>query len=91
MLYQLRHGSDRSLSPGACAMRNSDGGEEIRMAIAVDREREPSLLERVTAALTPLPLGPCHVAALPRIPRNAGGQIERELLRSAIAKAAVPT
>lgn len=69
---------------GVCSIRDPDGIEELFVGIADAEYDDREILRRLTEALTPFPVGLFRVMRLPRIPRNANGKIQRDLLRSAI-------
>ena len=73
---------------GVCSIRDPDGIEVLFVAIVEAEHHDPELLRRLTEALTPFPVGLFRVMRLPRIPRNANGKIQRDLLKSAIARGA---
>ncbi|MGE5201069.1 MAG: class I adenylate-forming enzyme family protein [Acidobacteriota bacterium] len=70
---------------GVCAVRNSEGIEEICVAVANPRHDDADLLARVKAAFKGYPVGHFLVVKLPRIPRNANGKIERKRLAEIVA------
>ena len=69
---------------GVCSIRNRDGIEEIWIAVADCPTADRELVQRLEQALGRLQLGTFHVTRLPRVPRNASGKIQRDLLRAAI-------
>jgi acyl-coenzyme A synthetase/AMP-(fatty) acid ligase len=71
---------------GVCSLRNADGIEEICIALSGVRIGDRELAERLDRALRRFQLGKVHVLKLSGIPRNAGGKIERNLLKSVVAK-----
>lgn len=71
---------------GVCSLRNADGIEEICIAVSGVRIGDRELTERIDRALRRSQLGKIHVLKLSGIPRNAAGKIERNLLRSVVAK-----
>jgi acyl-coenzyme A synthetase/AMP-(fatty) acid ligase len=71
---------------GVCSLPNADGIEEICIAVSGVRIGDPELAERIGRALGRLQLGKVHVLKLRDIPRNDGGKIERDRLKSAVAK-----
>ena len=72
---------------GACSARNSDGLEEVCVAVVNPAEAEQELLRHIAEAFSRLELGRYHVIKLDHIPRNAVGKIERGRLKAAVAAA----
>ena len=70
---------------GVCSMRNSQGIEEVCVALVNPSEPEQELIARIAAAFSRLQLGKYHLVQLDRIPRNAVGKIERGRLKDAVA------
>ena len=70
---------------GVCAVRNSEGIEEICVAVANPGHDDADLMARVTAAFRDCHIGHFLVVKLPRIPRNANGKIERKRLAQIVA------
>ena len=73
---------------GVCSIRNRDGIEEIWIAVADCPLADPVLLQRLEGILQRLQVGRFKILRLPRLPRNASGKIERNLLRSTVIEAA---
>ena len=73
---------------GVCSLRNADGIEEIYIAVSGVRIDDRKLTERIGRTLRRFQLGNIHIFKLSGIPRNAGGKIQRDLLKSAVMKAA---
>jgi len=69
---------------GVCSLPNADGIEEIHVAFAGVRIDDRELAARLNRAFRGLQLGKIYVIKLPEIPRNAGGKIERGLLKRAV-------
>ncbi|MGE5202381.1 MAG: class I adenylate-forming enzyme family protein [Acidobacteriota bacterium] len=72
---------------GVTSVRNSEGIEEVHVAVVGATGDDAELLARISEALRHLQLGKFHVARLSVIPRNAAGKIRRDLLRSAVGAA----
>ncbi len=72
---------------GACSAANSDGIEEIWIAVVDAQVDDKELRERIKSGLRPLQFAAFHVVRLPQIPRNAGGKIQRDLLKRAVEAA----
>ena len=72
---------------GICTTRNAEGIEEVCVAIANPSHSDAELLERITRAFHNHHVGRFYVVKVPRIPRNANGKIQRDLLRQAVAAA----
>jgi len=72
---------------GVCSVRNSEGIEEICVAVASPGHDDAELLRRVTGAFRNHHVGRFRVVKLARIPRNPNGKIQRQLLEQAVAAA----
>ena len=72
---------------GVCSVRNAEGIEEICVAVANPGHSDAELLERVTHALRNDQVGRFHIVRVARIPRNANGKIQRDMLKQAVAAA----
>ena len=72
---------------GAFSLPNREGVEEIWIAVTDAKVDDKELRERIERGLRPLQLAAFHVVRLPRIPRNPGGKIQRDLLKRAVAEA----
>ena len=70
---------------GACTARNSEGIEEICLAVANPGHDDAELLARITRAFENHHVGRFHVIKVRRVPRNANGKIERDRLREIAA------
>ena len=71
---------------GVCSMRNAEGIEEICVAVANPGHSDAELMERVTRAFRDHRIGRhFYVVRVARIPRNANGKIQRNLLKQAVA------
>jgi len=70
---------------GVCSIHNADGIEEIVIVVSGARAGEQELLERIEPALNGLPVGKINILKVDRIPRNANGKIQRNLLKDAAA------
>jgi 2,3-dihydroxybenzoate-AMP ligase len=70
---------------GVCSIRNSEGIEEVCVAVSHADGEDTELLERIAGAFSHIQLGKFHVVRLDRIPRNEAGKIQRDRLKSAIA------
>lgn len=73
---------------GVCSIPNADGIEEIYVAVSGSRSSNEELLSRLTAALGRFQVGRFYLVRSDRIPRNANGKIQRDLLKRAVAAAA---
>jgi len=71
---------------GVCSIRNAEGIEELVVGISEVRCDDRELLERLTTALTPFRVGHFHAVKLVSIPRNANGKLQRDLLKSTVAR-----
>jgi acyl-coenzyme A synthetase/AMP-(fatty) acid ligase len=72
---------------GICTFANREGIQEIHVAVANVQVDQRELLDRITRALSGVPLGKIHVVILATIPRNPAGKIERAVLKEAVARA----
>lgn len=72
---------------GICSIPNADGIEEACIALSDARGTDQELMERITEAFRQVPLGGFYVIRLARIPRNANGKIQRDLLKQAATDA----
>jgi acyl-coenzyme A synthetase/AMP-(fatty) acid ligase len=72
---------------GVCSLRNTEGVEQLYVGIVDPGYDDRELLERLNRALSQARIGRFHIVKLPRIPRNANGKVQRDLLRSTIADA----
>lgn len=68
---------------GVCSIPNADGIEEICIAVSDARASDQELLERITHAFRDLQLGRFRVVKVARVPRNANGKLQRNLLKDA--------
>jgi acyl-coenzyme A synthetase/AMP-(fatty) acid ligase len=68
---------------GVCTTRNAEGFEEICVAVANPGHDDAELLKRVTDAFRNHPVGRFCVVKVARVPRNANGKIQRDLLKRA--------
>jgi acyl-coenzyme A synthetase/AMP-(fatty) acid ligase len=71
---------------GVCSVPSARGIEEMLIALVDPQGDERRVLEDLTRALAPFPIGAFRAAKLPAIPRNANGKIQRDRLRSAIVE-----
>jgi acyl-coenzyme A synthetase/AMP-(fatty) acid ligase len=75
---------------GVCAIANQDGIEEIWIALAGAESDAAALKARLEPSLRPLlQFAVFHVATLAQIPRNAGGKVQRDQLKRAVAEIAM--
>jgi acyl-CoA synthetase (AMP-forming)/AMP-acid ligase II len=72
---------------GVCSVRNPQGIEEICVAVADSGHGDAELLRRVTGAFRDQHVGRFSVVKAARIPRNANGKIQRDLLKQVAAAA----
>jgi acyl-coenzyme A synthetase/AMP-(fatty) acid ligase len=73
---------------GVCSIGNAEGIEEICVAVVNPSHGEGELMRRVTTAFHDHVIGRrFYVVKLARIPRNANGKIQRDLLKHAVAAA----
>jgi 2,3-dihydroxybenzoate-AMP ligase len=70
---------------GVCSIPNSQGIEEICVAVAGAHGSDQEVLEQVTRAFRNSHLGGFYVIRMDHIPRNANGKIQRNLLKDAAA------
>ncbi|HKX08321.1 MAG TPA: class I adenylate-forming enzyme family protein [Stellaceae bacterium] len=73
---------------GVCSLPNTDGLEEVYVAVSGGRTDNEELVARLNDAFRPFELGRFHVVRAARIPRNENGKIRRDVLRKAVAAAA---
>ncbi len=73
---------------GVCSARNAEGIEEVYVAVANPGHTDAELLRRVTDAFRNHVIGHFCVVKVARVPRNANGKIQRDLLRQAVVPAA---
>jgi acyl-coenzyme A synthetase/AMP-(fatty) acid ligase len=73
---------------GVCSARNSDGIEEIWIAVVDCQIAGQELVQRLEQALKRMQFGTFHVIRLAGVPRNASGKIERDRLKTAMMAAA---
>jgi len=76
---------------GVCSIRNSDGIEEICIAVTGCAIADAELLRRLEQVLGRLQVGTFRIMRLQQVPRNASGKIERERLRATMMEAASRT
>lgn len=72
---------------GVVSIPNSEGIEEIWIAVAGAPGNDKELWERIEEGLRALQFVTFHLVRLRRIPRNAGGKIQRDLLKRAVSGA----
>jgi len=70
-----------------CTMRNSDGIEELCIALPIGGAKDAELQERIERALNQWQIAGFHLFRLERIPRTVTGKIQRNLLKDAIVRA----
>lgn len=73
---------------GVCSFPNSEGIEEVYVAVSGVRQTSAELLAQIDQSFAGQQLGSFRVLILPSIPRNAAGKIMRAALKDAIAAAA---
>ncbi len=66
---------------GVCSVQNPDGIEEIWVIAAAPRCSDEALEEGVIRAFDGIQLGRFHIARVDRVPRNANGKLQRDLLK----------
>lgn len=72
---------------GVCSLPNTDGVEEIYMAVSGNRTSVEELVARLKNAFRSAHLGKFYVVLAPRIPRNENGKIQRNVLKKWVAEA----
>jgi 2,3-dihydroxybenzoate-AMP ligase len=70
---------------GACSFPNSEGIEEIYIAVSLADGDANQIVRRIADALSRHRYRNFCVLTLPSIPRNANGKIQRDLLKQAVA------
>jgi 2,3-dihydroxybenzoate-AMP ligase len=70
-----------------CTIPNAEGIEALFVGVSDAGYGDSELLQRLNDALGPFLLGQFYVVKLPRIPRNANGKIQRDLLKRAVVGA----
>lgn len=70
---------------GVCSLSNTEGVEEVYVAVAGADGDDADLHHRLAPAFAGHTYGPVSVVRLPRIPRNANGKILRSALKEAVA------
>jgi len=70
-----------------CSIPNAAGIEALFVGVTDVGDDDRELLHRLNDALGPFQLGQFYVVKLPRIPRNANGKIQRDLLKRAVVGA----
>jgi acyl-coenzyme A synthetase/AMP-(fatty) acid ligase len=73
---------------GVCSIPNAEGIEEIYVVVAGSRTSSESLVARLNRTFSEYQVGTFYVLEATRIPRNANGKIQRDVLRQAVAVAA---
>ncbi|HLJ22437.1 MAG TPA: hypothetical protein VKU84_19675 [Stellaceae bacterium] len=71
---------------GICTVPNADGIEEICVAVSDAQGSDRELVERLTHAFRRFQFGDFHVIKVQRVPRNANGKIQRDVLKSIAAE-----
>ncbi len=72
---------------GVVSRPSTDGIEELWIAVVGGPEDNDALEARILQGLSALQFATIHIVRLSHIPRNAGGKIQRDLLREAVAEA----
>ena len=72
---------------GVCSLPNAEGIEEIYVAVSRGRTSYEDLIARLNKPFTTLQLGRYYVVPAARIPRNANGKIQRDVLKQDIVMA----
>ena len=67
---------------GVCSVRNSEGIEQVYVAISGAQENDQELAQHIARAFAGRRLGNVYIVKLSGIPRNANGKIEREVLKA---------
>jgi fatty-acyl-CoA synthase/long-chain acyl-CoA synthetase len=73
---------------GVCSFANSEGIEEVYVAVSGVRQSHAELLAHIEQSFAGQQLGSFRILILPSIPRNAAGKIMRAALKETIAAAA---
>jgi acyl-coenzyme A synthetase/AMP-(fatty) acid ligase len=76
---------------GICSLRNSDGFEEICVAVVADGISDRDLSAHILNALRTIELGRVHICKTDALPRNEAGKIQRDELCRLVASAARAT
>lgn len=71
---------------GVCSIRNAEGIEEVYVAVSGVQGDDQELVARIRQAFAGRNLGIFHIAKLNRIPRNANGKIERDVLSESVVR-----
>jgi len=72
---------------GVCSLPNTDGIEEVYVAVSGNRTSSEEVVARLNDAFRPYQLGRFYVVRAARIPRNENGKIQRDILKTALAEA----
>jgi acyl-CoA synthetase (AMP-forming)/AMP-acid ligase II len=70
---------------GICSLPNADGIEEVCVVVSDARVGDHELVEQITRAFQGFQFGKFHVIRAQRVPRNANGKIQRDVLKSGAA------
>lgn len=71
---------------GVCSVPNADGIDEIHIVVSDVRCSMEELSSRIAAAFGAAQLGKVYLWPANRIPRNANGKIQRDLLKRVVAR-----
>jgi acyl-CoA synthetase (AMP-forming)/AMP-acid ligase II len=71
---------------GVCSVRNSEGIEQVHVAVSGAQDSDQELAQHITRAFAGRRLGNFFIVKLDRIPRNANGKIERGALKELIVR-----
>jgi acyl-CoA synthetase (AMP-forming)/AMP-acid ligase II len=80
-----KHGAGQDVA--VCSIRNSDGIDELCIALPSGVTCEGAARERIELALRQSQIATFHFFSLDQIPRTATGKIQRGLLKEAVARA----
>jgi 2,3-dihydroxybenzoate-AMP ligase len=81
----MRNGVGRDVA--VCTIPNSDGIEELCIALPTGAAKDTALQERIEQALNQWHIPTFYLFTLDRIPRTVTGKVQRNLLKEAIAQA----
>jgi len=81
----MKHGAGQEVA--VCSIRNSDGIEELCIALPAGATYASAAQEQIERALRQSQIAPFHFFRLERIPRTATGKVQRNLLKEAVARA----
>jgi acyl-coenzyme A synthetase/AMP-(fatty) acid ligase len=76
---------------GVCTVRNSDGIDQLFIAVVECAVADQEMLSRLREVLQPMQIGRFCVMRLPQLPRNAAGKLRRDELKSLMTEALART